>query len=161
MLSLPSFVLWCLNVTQAALRNSIKSAAKVTFADSIEEISQRLFPSGDEQKQYWKNWSPQEDLDGLQKWKNMFGPQFCPMLVFAYDILGDRSPLTEEETFVFRDHRYAFVAILLDIYAAHARPISQSWETVAMPTQAFREHARPFHLYLNEKIDDNSQGFNR
>ena len=73
----------------------------------------------------------------------MFGGGFQSLLVFAYDVLGDRSPLPAEQLFEFRGRCYGFVALRLEDYAFHARPISLAWDTVAMPTAIFRQLAIP------------------
>jgi len=109
----------------------------------LVDVKGRKFPSGDEQKQYWKNWAPREDLTSLARWQQLFGADFRPLLVFAYLLLSDRAPVPGREVFEFRRARYAFVAIRLADYAPHARPISERWDTVAMPTAQFRRLARP------------------
>ncbi len=114
----------------------------------LVDVKGRRFPSGDEQKQYWKNWSTRDDLRSLALWKQNFGEDFVPLLVFAYHLVADRSPLAEDQIFSFRGQKYAFVAVRLDDYAPHARPISISWDTVAMPTAAFRQRAVPFESLL-------------
>ena len=108
----------------------------------LVDVKGRRFPSGDRHKQYWKNWSTRDDLRGLARWEQLFGDQFAPLLVFAYHLVGDRSPLPADELFAYRDRLYAFVAISLHHYAPHARPISERWDTVAMPASRFREAAR-------------------
>ena len=70
------------------------------------------------------------------------------MFVFAYDVLGDRAPLPAEQLFEHRGQLYGFVAVTLADYAAHARQISPSWDTVAMPTADFRRLARPMDELL-------------
>lgn len=107
----------------------------------LVDVKGRRFPSGDEHKQYWKNWSTRDDLRSLAQWRRHFGEGFVPLLVFAYHLVGDRSPLPADQVFEFRNQRYAFVAVHLDDYAPHARPISESWDTVAMPTVQFRKAA--------------------
>ena len=103
----------------------------------------RRFPSGDVQKQYWKNWSTRDDLRSLAQWEELFGANFRGLFVFAYDVLGDRSPLPAEELFECRGSLYGFIAVPLAEYAAHARPISPRWDTWAMPADDFRRFARP------------------
>ena len=56
---------------------------------------------------------------------------------------GDRAPLPADRLFECRGSLYGFIAIRLSDYATHARPISPSWDTVAMPTEEFRRLARP------------------
>ena len=115
----------------------------------LVDVKGRRFPSGDEQKQYWKNWSPREDLGSLAQWEGLFGGDFCGLFVFAYDVLGDRAPLSGEQLFEHRGRLYGFVGVRLSDYTAHARPISPSWDTVAMPTAEFRRLAVPMEELLN------------
>jgi hypothetical protein len=114
----------------------------------LVDVKGRRFPSGDVQKQYWKNWSTRDDLHSLAQWETLFGPTFQGLFVFAYDVLGDRAPLPAEELFVFRGSRYGFVAVPLADYAGHARPISPRWDTWAMPAGEFRRFARPLDELL-------------
>lgn len=114
----------------------------------LVDVKGRRFPSGDEQKQYWKNWSTRDDLDSLAQWEELFGENFRGLFVFAYDILGDRAPLPAGQLFEHRGNLYGFVAIPLAEYAAFAHPISPRWDTVAMPTADFRRLARPLEELL-------------
>jgi len=114
----------------------------------LVDVKGRRFPSGDEQKQYWKNWSTRDDLQSLARWEELFGANFCAVFVFAYNIVGDRAPLEPERLFEHRRSLYGFVAVRLADYASRARPISPSWDTVAMPTEEFRRLARPIDELL-------------
>ena len=128
------------------------------------DVKGRRFPSGDEHQQYWKNWSTRDDLRSLAAWQRHFGGGFCPLLVFAYHLVGSRSPLPREQLFEFRGEYYGFVAIRLTDFVPHARPLSDSWDTVAMPVGQFRRMARPlgelfestgavFHAPLTFSVD--------
>jgi len=114
----------------------------------LVDVKGRRFPSGDEQKQYWKNWSPREDLRSLAQWEELFGDHFRGLFVFAYNILGDRAPLPAEQLFEHRRALYGFVGVRLSDYAAGCHPISPSWDTVAMPTAEFRRLARPVEEFF-------------
>jgi hypothetical protein len=118
----------------------VSSPGEMTW---LVDVKGRRFPSGDEQKQYWKNWSTRDDLRSLGQWESLFGPSFHGLFVFAYNILGDRAPLAPEELFEHRGSLYGFVAVGLSDYAARCHPISPRWDTVAMPTAEFRSLARP------------------
>jgi hypothetical protein len=109
----------------------------------LVDVKGRRFPSGDVQKQYWKNWSTRDDLRSLAQWEELFGASFRGLFVFAYDVLSQRAPLPAEELFACRGSLYGFVAVPLADYAAHARPISPRWDTWAMHTDDFRRLARP------------------
>lgn len=130
---------------------SIKSldfiVSSSTGVSWLVDVKGRRFPGG-AQKQYWKNWSTRDDLSSMAQWQRLFGDRFEALFVFAYSVLGDRSPLPVEQLFEFRGVLYAFVAIRLEQYAFHARQISPRWDTVAMPAERFRELAQPMHLLL-------------
>jgi len=117
----------------------------------LVDVKGRRFPSGDEQKQYWKNWSTQDDLESLASWERLFGADFRGLFVFAYDIRGDRAPLPEEQLFEYRDALYGFVGVELRHYAAYARRISPRWGTLAMSATDFCRLARPMDGFLFSK----------
>ena len=123
----------------------VSSPHRVTW---LVDVKGRRFPSGDIQKQFWKNWSTRDDLLSLAQWERVFGPGFCGLFVFAYNVLGNRSPLPYEQLFEFRDRLYGFVAVRLCDYAGYARPISAKWDTLAMPAADFRRLARPLDELL-------------
>lgn len=113
----------------------------------LVDVKGRRFPSGG-QKQYWRNWSTHDDLESLTRWEGVFGPGFRGLFVFAYHVVGDRAPLPAEQLFQFREAWYGFVGVSLKEYAAHARPISPRWGTVALPTDVFRRVAEPVEAFL-------------
>ncbi len=123
------------------------AARRVTW---LVDVKGRRFPSGDVHKQYWKNWSTRDDLRSLAQWEELFGEGFRGLFVFAYDVLGRRSPLAAEELFDYRGNLYGFVAVTLADYAGHARPISPRWDTWAMPADDFRRFARPLTELLRQ-----------
>ncbi|MEO0529443.1 MAG: HYExAFE family protein [Planctomycetota bacterium] len=104
------------------------------------DVKGRRFPSG---RQYWRNWTTDEELQSLERWSARFGNDFLGVLVFAYELVGDRSPVPPHEVHFFRDRPYAFVAVPADRYRAIARPLSARWGTVSAPVATFRETARP------------------
>ena len=116
----------------------------------LVDVKGRRFPSGDEHQQYWKNWSTRDDLRSLAAWEQHFGSGFCPLLVFAYHLVGSRSPLPHDLLFEFRGAHYGFVGVRLADYVPHARPLSESWDTVTMPVGQFRRAARPLADLLSE-----------
>ena len=69
-------------------------------------------------------------------------------MVFAYHLVGSRSPLPREQLFEFRGEHYGFLGVRLADYVPHARPLSESWDTVAMPTGLFRRAARPLDAMI-------------
>jgi hypothetical protein len=121
----------------------------------LVDVKGRRFPSSVEQRHYWKNWSTRDDLRAMAAWERLFGAGFRGLLVFAYAITGDRSPLPADQLFTFRDRLYAFVGVRLADYACFARPISAAWQTLALPSRKFREVARPLAEILAK--DDSDQ----
>lgn len=115
----------------------------------LVDVKGRLFPAG-RQKRYWNNWSTRDDLLSLSRWQRLFGEQFLGLLVFAYQIAGDRAPLPAEQLFTHRGRWYAFVGMRLDYYASWARQISPRWDTVALPAARFRQLARPCEAFFLE-----------
>jgi hypothetical protein len=107
----------------------------------LVDVKGRRFPSGDEHKTYWRNWSTRDDLKSLALWQQHFGDSFQPLFVFAYHLVADRSPVPPERLFHHRGQAYAFVGIRLADYAAQARRLSPRWDTVYMPTTGFRHLA--------------------
>ena len=113
----------------------------------LVDVKGRRFPSG-KQKQYWRNWSTRDDLASLAQWETLFGPRSQAMFVFAYKVVGRRSPLPADQLFVFEGALLAFIGIRLSDYAAHSRLISPKWQTVALPTRRFRQLAEPWQAFL-------------
>ena len=112
----------------------------------LVDVKGRRFPSG---RQYWRNWSTTDELRSLSHWEEVFGERCTGLLVFAYNIVGDRSPLPSEQLFVHGTSLYGFVGVRLDHYLSWAKLISPKWNTVAMPTARFRELAVPMHKLLS------------
>ena len=90
----------------------------------------------------WENWVTRDDIEGLTQWGRVFGAQFQPVFVFAYWLQGppERSPL--EEVHFFRKNYYAFVAVSLGEYIQGAKPRSEKWQTLGMPSAKFAKIAR-------------------
>ncbi len=115
----------------------------------LVDVKGRRFPSGDDaSRHYWKNWSTCDDLRSLSQWESLFGENFRGLFVFAYHVLGDRAPLPAGQLSAFRGGLYGFVAVGLSDYAARCHRISPRWDTVAMPTDEFRQLVRPVEEFL-------------
>lgn len=112
------------------------------------DVKGRRFPTGQKNPQYWTNWCTQEELESLDQWEHMFGRSFQGLLVFAYWIVGNRSPLPAEQLFRFRDQTYGFLGIPLFDYQASSRQRSLRWQTVSIPVKEFRNRARPVCEFL-------------
>jgi hypothetical protein len=95
----------------------------------------------------WENWVTQADLDGLRQWEEVFGPRFAGLLVFAYWIPREAAA-PAEVVHVYRDTRYVFAGVPLEVYQVHARVRSPRWGTVSMPTREFAAAVRPIQQWL-------------
>jgi hypothetical protein len=107
----------------------------------LVDIKGRQFPTA--KHQFWRNWSTADELASLASWEALLGPHFSGLLVFAYQVVGDRAPLAPEELFVHRGRLYGFVGVRLDHYTSFARPLSRRWNTVSVSVPQFRALARP------------------
>ncbi len=114
----------------------------------LVDVKGRRFPGGGGSKQYWKNWSTNDDLESLARWEGVFGAGFRGLLAFAYKIVGDRAPFPADRLFEHREGLYGFVAVQLSDYTSCCRRISQRWDTVAMPAAEFRRLARHVDEFL-------------
>lgn len=119
----------------------------VSPSDSVSllvDIKGRRFPSGSRNKQYWRNWSTWDDLKSMARWQEKLGPGSCALFVFAYELVGPRSPVEPDKLFEFRQRWYAFLAVRVADYIQFSRPLSERWQTVSMPASLFRQAAFPF-----------------
>ena len=110
----------------------------------LVDVKGRRFPSGRTNQTYWKQWSVFDDLVGMKTWESLFSQRFQGMFVFAYQVIGNKSPVPPEKLFIFRKRIYAFVGIRFAEYLPEARLISPRWNTYSMPSRRFRQLAQPF-----------------
>jgi hypothetical protein len=102
----------------------------------------------------WENWVTTDDLDGLARWQEMFGPGFRSVLVFAYAEPFQPFPLPRENgAFEFRGLEYRFWAVGLDDYVLHLRSRGPAWKAVAMARAEFRRRVRPLIEWLPMTVD--------
>jgi len=135
-------------IAKGSLKNLDFIVSPSDTVSLLVDIKGRRFPSGQRSRQYWKNWSTWDDLESLARWQDKLGPTSCSLLVFAYHVIGSRAPIDAERLFHHGDHRYAFLAVKVVDYVRFAKPLSQSWKTVALPTRLFRQAAFPFDEIL-------------
>jgi hypothetical protein len=112
----------------------------------LVDVKGRRFPTA--KQQYWRNWSTADELASLAGWEELFGSRFSGLLVFVYNVVGDRAPLPLRELYTFRGGLYGFVGIRLDHYTSWARQLSSRWQTVTVSTPRFRALARPVREIL-------------
>ncbi len=112
------------------------------------DIKGRRFPSGQAHPQYWRNWTSEDDLVSLSRWETIFGVGFEGLLVFAYLVTGERSPIERNRLFEFQNQYYAFFGVTLKTYYQYSKPLSPRWRTVSMPSPQFRQAIIPLDQLL-------------
>ncbi|MEX0717683.1 MAG: HYExAFE family protein [Planctomycetaceae bacterium] len=115
----------------------------------LVDVKGRRFPSGGETRRHkWENWATEDDLDSLLEWERVFGDGFRAVLVFAYDIVETRWLGEFDALFEHAEHCYAFYGVWADDYVREMRSRSASWETVTLPSRAFRQLRSPIVEFL-------------
>ncbi len=117
----------------------------------VVDVKGRRFPGGraDHPRKVWQNWCEQADVDALEKWSQRLGSGFQSVLAFVYHIL----PCVEltagtVDCFTFRDKLYLMRGVAVEDYRMGMRVRSPRWNTVHLPTAAFRAAVKPFSHFL-------------
>jgi len=130
-------------VAEGSLKNLDYIVSPGDSVSLLIDIKGRRFPSGEKNKQYWRNWSTWDDLESMARWQEQLGPGSMALLVFAYEVVGRRAPLEPARLFSCRDRLYGFLAVRVADYIQGCRPLSAKWQTVSMPLGLFRQAAFP------------------
>ena len=118
----------------------------------LVDVKGRRFPTGaaGRQRRVWECWSTRDDVDGLGRWAELFGPDYVALLVFAYRVLPSVSlPDDTDDLWTWRGRRYLLRAVPINDYRQHMRVRSPRWGTVSLPGAVFRELVRPFHHFTH------------
>jgi hypothetical protein len=120
-------------------------------AGLLVDVKGRRFPAGppDKPRRVWECWSTREDVDGLGRWADLFGPGYRGLLVFAYQLGPEVTPAESDDLWTWQGSRYLLRAVPVDEYRPHMRGRSPRWGTVSLPTRRFRELARPLHHFTH------------
>jgi hypothetical protein len=104
----------------------------------------------------WECWSVLEDIDGLVRWRALFGTDYQGLLVFSYELESKvEMPDDTEDLWTWRGRRYLFRAVPIDGYRKHMRLRSPKWGTVDLPVAIFRRLARPVSDFVKgAKLED-------
>ncbi len=86
-------------------------------------------------------WVTAEDIAGLTKWQEVFGPGHTPVFVFAYKIENIDVDFDGRDVYDFDANRYVFFAVGLDDYRRFMKRRSPKWQTVTLPADKFRQCA--------------------
>jgi hypothetical protein len=94
-------------------------------------------------------WVTADDIEGLSRWRQVFGPGHLALFVFAYKIEHIDVDFDGREPFIFVDDRYVFFCVKLDDYVVSMKRRSPKWQTVTLPAKKFRQQA----IEINELLD--------
>jgi len=86
-------------------------------------------------------WVTAEDIDGLSKWQQVFGPGHEAIFVFAYKIENIDVDFDGRDIFDFDANRYLFFCVKLDDYRKFMKRRSPKWRTVTLAADKFRRCA--------------------
>lgn len=97
----------------------------------------------------WDSWVTQGDVDGMTRWRELFGPDFSAAFVFGYWMDADgRNAEPEQHTLVGR--LYSFWCVEVPDYAGHSKVRSVRWKTVDLPSEQFIRLAWPASRWIRE-----------
>jgi hypothetical protein len=133
-------------------------------AKLVVDVKGRQFPgvSGGKLRKVWQNWAEAEDIDGLERWAERFGPAFRGVLAFVYHVLPCvELPPDTPDLFAFRDHTYLARGVEVGEYRARMKRRSPRWDTVHLPAADFRELVRPFSWFLNRLTAEDAKNAER
>lgn len=118
----------------------------------VVDVKGRRFPSGKpgRLRRVWETWSTREDVDGLLRWADSFGPGYQGLLVFAYHVHRDINLADDvPDLFEWRERRYLFRAVDVVDYSRHMIVRSTSWDTVFVPRRAYRDMVQPVSSFVH------------
>lgn len=116
----------------------------------VVDVKGRKFGgSAEHPRRIWQNWCLRDDVTSLESWTEHFGVGFRGILAFVYHLAPDLAlaPFTPD-VFGFRGERYLVRGVDVGEYRTAMRTRSPRWETVHLPTAAFRDMVRPFSEFL-------------
>jgi hypothetical protein len=123
----------------------------------LVDVKGRRFPGGppDNPRHVWEAWSTLDDIQGLERWRELFGPGYQGLLVFAYHLQSTVAlPLDTEDIWEFRGRRYLFRAVRVSDYRHEMRTRSPKWGTVTLPRAVFRRLVQPFRHFASDPVLD-------
>ena len=115
----------------------------------IAEVKGRLFKGTSFAKLTgFECWVTTEDIDGLVRWQEVFGPEHTAVFIFAYKIENIDVDFDGREAFHLDGNRYIFFAVKLNDYRKFMKRRSPKWQTVTLPADKFRKYAVQISEFL-------------
>ncbi len=93
-------------------------------------------------------WVTAEDINGLTKWQEVFGPGHQAIFIFAYEMENIDVDFDGRAVYDFAQKRYVFLCIKLDDYRLFMKVRSPKWQTVTLPADKFRQCIVQMHALL-------------
>lgn len=93
-------------------------------------------------------WVTTEDVDGLAKWQEVFGPGHQAIFVFVYGVEKIDVDFDGRCVFEYDANRYILFCIKLDNYRCFMKRRSPKWQTVTLPAHRFRQWAADVSEFL-------------
>ena len=90
-----------------------------------------------------ETWVTLDDVESLDAWGRLFGPEFTPTFVFVYWCDEQPPDALFDEIFDHAGRWYSLRAVTLREYAAAMKTRSPRWRTVHIPIAAFDRISRP------------------
>ena len=86
-------------------------------------------------------WVTTDDVAGLSRWQEVFGPGHTSAFIFAYKIENIDVDFDGREVYDYNANRYVFFCVKLNDYRSFMKVRSPKWQTVTLPADKFREYA--------------------
>lgn len=127
-------------------RSKIKSFDYLLYPRSgwiiVAEIKGRKFSGTSLEKLAgFECWVTADDVDGLARWQQVFGPAHTVVFVFAYRIENVDVDFDGRAVYDFNSDRYVFFTVKLDDYRRFMKLRSPKWRTVTLSAKNFRRCA--------------------
>jgi hypothetical protein len=118
----------------------------------VVDVKGRRFPGGppERPRRVWENWASREDVEALERWAALFGPDYVGLLAFTYHLAPTvELPEDTPDVWCWRGRRYLLRAVPVADYRREMRTRSPKWETVHLPCQTFRDLVQPLSHFTH------------
>lgn len=118
------------------------SGAAPCLVDVKGRQTPKCSPSADVRQ---RNWVTKSDLEGLSEWSRQFGEGYDAGFVFVYWIPNSAAVRGggADNEIRLAGRRYGLWLVRLPDYLAVQKQLSPRWDTVSVPSAAFRGISRP------------------
>jgi hypothetical protein len=139
----------------------VKSLDFIVFGEGgarlVVDVKGRRFPGGPARKprRVWECWSTRDDIDSLQRWAELSGPDYQGLLVFVYHLLPSvELPDNTEDLWTWRGRRYLLRAVPVEEYRRRMVVRSPRWGTVGLSSADYRALVRPLSRYTHDALPE-------